>query len=77
MGSLYVPHGMENLYVPYATCFKESIGPTMFVSIEFLTPYGMDFIHLMMPLEEQFIEAWIGEHLAYDEILIFDGVTNE
>ena len=77
MGSLYVPHGMETLYVPYATCFRESIGPTMFVSVEFFTPCGMDFIHLMMTLEEQFIEAWIGEHLAYEESLIFDGVTNE
>ena len=49
----------------------------MFVYFEFLTPCGMDFIHLMMTLEEQFMEAWIGEHLAHDEILIFDGVTNE
>ena len=30
MGSLHVPHGMETLYVPYATCFRESIGSTMF-----------------------------------------------
>ena len=22
------------------------------------------------------MEAWIGEHLAHDEILIYDGVTN-
>ena len=52
MGSLYVPHGMETLYVPYATCFRESIGSAMFVSVEFLTPCGMDYVHLMMTLEE-------------------------
>ena len=48
----------------------------MFVSIEFFTPCGMDYVHLMMTLEEQFMEAWIGEHLACEESLIFDGVTN-
>ena len=52
MGSLYVPHGMETLYVPYATCFRESIGSAMFVSVEFLTPCGMDYLHLIMNLEE-------------------------
>ena len=46
MGSLYVPHGMELLYVPHATCFRERIAPTMFVSVEFLTPCGMDYVHL-------------------------------
>ena len=29
-----------------------------------------------MTLEEQFMEVWIGEHLACEESLIFDGVTN-
>ena len=33
MGSLYVPHGMETLHVPYATCFRESIGSTNFFSV--------------------------------------------
>lgn len=42
MGILYVPHGMETLYVPHDICFRESIGSTMFVSLEFLTPCGMD-----------------------------------
>ena len=73
---MYVPHGMEALHVTYATCSRESIGSTMFVSCELLTPCGMDYVHLMMNLEEQFMEAWIGEHLACEESLIFDGATN-
>ena len=76
MGSMYVPHGMETLYVPYGTCFKESIDLAMFVSCDFLTPCGMDYAHLILTLEEQFMEGWIGEHLAYEESLILDGVTN-
>ena len=36
----------------------------------------MDYVHLMMTLEEQFILCWLGEHLAYEEELILDGVTN-
>ena len=76
MGSICVPHGMETLYVPCDTCFRESIGSTMFVSYDFLTPCGMDFAHIILTLEEQFMGGWIGEHLAYDESLIFDDVTN-
>ena len=67
---------MELLYVPHATCFRESIAPTMFFSIDFFTPCGIDYVHLMMTLEEQFMEAWIGEHLDCEDSLIFDGVTN-
>ena len=77
MGSLYVPHGIKILYVPHVTCFRQSISPTMFVSIEFFTPCGMDYVHFMMTLEEQFMEFGIGEHLPCEESLIFDGVTNE
>ena len=73
MGSFYVPNGIETLYVPYATCLRESIGSIMFVSFEFLTPCGMDYAHLIMTLEEQFMEGWIGENL---ESLSHDGVTN-
>ena len=76
MGSIYVPHGMETLYVPHSTCFRESIGSTMFVACDFLTPCGMDFSHLILTLEEQFMESWIGEHIAYDESLIFDDFSN-
>ena len=36
----------------------------------------MDYVHLIMTLEEQFMEDWIGEHLAYEESLTHDGVTN-
>ena len=76
MGSLYVPHGMEPLYVPHDTCFRESSDPAMFISIEFFTPCGMDYVRRMMNLEEQFMMGWIGEHLACEESLTFDGVTN-
>ena len=77
MGGMYVPHGMETLYVCYATFFRESIGSSMFVSFELLTPCGMDYVHLMRTLEEQFIEGWIGENLAYGGSLTHeDGVTN-
>ena len=76
MRNICVPYGMETLYVPYDTCFRESIGAKMFVSYDFLTPCGMDFSHLILTLGEQFMEGWIGEHLAYDESLILDDVTN-
>ena len=76
MGGMYVPHGMEVLHAPYATCYRESIGSAMFVSFELLTPCGMDYVHLLMTLEEKFMEGWIGEHLAYGGSLIHDGVTN-
>ena len=74
MGSLYVPHGMELLLVAHATCFRGSIAPTMFIFVEFFTPGGMDYAHLMLTLEEQFMMYWLDEHLAYDEDLILDGV---
>ena len=34
----------------------------MFVSFEILSPYGMDYLHLMRTLEEKFMEGWIGEN---------------
>ena len=76
MGSLYVPHGLGLLYVPYATCFRESIAPSMFIFVEFFTPCGMNYAPLMMTLEEQFMMYWLGEHFAYEEDLILDDVTN-
>ena len=30
--------------------FIESVGSTMFVLVEFLTPCGMDYVHFMMTL---------------------------
>ena len=48
----------------------------MFVSVEFLTPCGMDYVYLIMTLEEQSMEAWMSEHLSCEESLILDGVTN-
>ena len=34
MGGMYVPHGMDNIYVSYPTCFREIIGSTMLASFE-------------------------------------------
>ena len=77
MGGMYVPHGMEVLHAPYATCYRESIGSAMFVSFELLTPCGRDYLPLMRNLEEKFMKGWIGEHLAYGIILTHDdGGTN-
>ena len=47
----------------------------MFVSFELLSPYGMDYLHLMRILEEKLMEGWIGEHLAYEGSLSRDGVS--
>ena len=49
---------------------------TMFFSFELVSPYGMDYLHLMRNLEEQFMEGWICEHLAYGGSLSHVGVTN-
>ena len=76
MGNLYVPHGLEILPVLHDTCFRCSIAPTMFISVEFFTPGGMDYAHLMLTLEEQFMMYWLDEHLAYDEDLILDDAIN-
>ena len=77
MGGMYVAYGREIHHVHYATCFRENIGKTMLVSFELLSPYGMDYLHLMRTLEEQFMEGWIGEHLAYEGILSHVGVTDD
>ena len=77
MGGMYVPYRMEIFHVHYATCFKENIGKTMFFSFELLSPSGMDYLHLMRTLEEQFMEGWICEHLAYEGSLSHVGVTND
>ena len=76
MGSLYVPNGLELLPVPHATCFRWRIALTMFISVEFFTPVGIDYAHLMLTLQEKFMMYWLDEHLAYDEDLILDGVIN-
>ena len=76
MCSVYVPYGMELQLVLHDTCFRCSIAPTMFISIEFFTPEGMDYAHIMLALEEQFVMYWLVEHLAYDEDLIIDDVIN-
>ena len=75
-GSLYVPHGMEPLPITHATWFIWSIAPTMLICFESFTPGHMDYAHLMLTLEEQFMMYWLDEHLAYDEDLIIDGVIN-
>ena len=77
MGNLYVPHGLELLPLLHDTCLRCSIASTMFISVEFFTPKGMDYAHIMLALEEQFMMHWLVEHLAYDEDLIFDDAINE
>ena len=57
MEGMYVPYGREIIHVHYAACFSENIGQTMFVSFELLSPYGMDYLHLMRTLEEEFMEG--------------------
>ena len=73
---MYVPYGMNILHVSYVTYFRDNIGKTMFVSCDLLSPYGMDYLHNMRTLEEQFMERWIGEQLAYGGSLSHVGVTN-
>ena len=75
MGGLEVPYGREIIHVHYATCFRNNIGKTMFVSLELLSPCGMNYLHLIRILEEKFMEE-IGRHLAYEGILSHVGVTN-
>ena len=57
MEGLEVPFGREIIHVHYATCFRENIGKTMFGSFELLSPCGMDYLHLMRTLEEEFMEG--------------------
>ena len=76
IGGMCVPHGMETLFVCFATYFKEVRGSAMFVSRAFLTLYGMDHENLIMILERQLMGGWIGEHLSYSGSLIFDDFTN-
>ena len=77
VGSVYVPHGIEIHLVLHDTCFICSIASTMFISVEFFTPRGMDYVHIMLTLEEQFMMYWLVEHLAYDQDLILDDAINE
>ena len=55
MSNLYVPHGIELQLVLHDTCFRYSIAPTVFISVEFLTPEGLDYAHIMLALEEKFL----------------------
>lgn len=69
-------HGLELLPIPHDTCFILSIAPAMFISVEFFTIGGMEYAHLMLTLEEQFMMYGLDEHLAYDEDLILDDDIN-
>ena len=51
-------------------------GQPVFISCTLLSPYGMDYLHLMRTLEEKFMEGWIGEKLPYGGSLFHVGVTN-
>ena len=77
MGSVYVPHGLELQLLLHDTCFRCSISPPMFIYVEFFTPEGMDYAHIMLALEEQFMMLWFVEHLGYDGLLILDDANNE
>ena len=66
MSSVYVPHGLELLPVFHDTCFRCSTASTMFISVEFFTPDGLDYVHIMLTLEEKYTGNWLIEHLAYD-----------
>ena len=48
----------------------------MFISVEFFTPEGRDYVHIMLALEEQYMMNWLVEHLDYDEDLILDRAIN-
>ena len=76
MGSLYVPYGLKLLPVLHDTCFRCSIASTMFISVEFYTPKGMDYAPIMLALEEKFLMYWLDENLTHDENLILDGAIN-
>ena len=76
MEGLNVPFGREILHVNYATCVRDNIGKTMFVSFDLLSPCGMNYLHLIRNLEDQFMEGWIGEHLSYEGSLSHVGITN-
>ena len=52
MGNLHVPHGLELILVPHDTCFRWSIAPARFIYVEFFTPEGMEYAHIMLALEE-------------------------
>ena len=75
MGSRHVPNELKNLHVSCVIYFREEIRQPMGVSHEILFPCGMNFAHLILTLGKQFMGVWIGDHLAYDESLIFDDVT--
>ena len=77
MGSVYVSHGLELQLVLHDTCLRCGIAPPMFISVEFFTPEGIDYAHIMLSLEEQFMMLWLAEHLIYDEDLIIDDANNE
>ena len=72
-----MPFGREILHVSYASCFRENIGQTMIISLDLFLPCGMRHLHLMRTWEENFMEGWIGRHLAYEGILSHDCVTND
>ena len=77
ISSVYVPHGFELQLVLHDTCFRHSTASPMFISIEFLTPIGVDYAHIMMTLDEQFLGAWLMEHLVLDEDLNLEDPISE
>ena len=76
VGSVYVPQGLELSPMFHETCFRYSTIPNMFISIDFFSPSGMDHVHAILTLEEQFMGDWLIENLAYDGDLILDDTMN-
>ena len=78
MGGMHVPNGLKILHVFYVIYFRGRIRQTMVVSHEILFPCGMECLqtHLIISLEENFMEGWIGDYLAHGRSLSFDGITN-
>ena len=70
---LDVPFGREILHVHYATCFRENIGQNMIATLEISLACGMSHLYLRKTWEENFMEGWIGRHLAYEGSLSHGG----
>ena len=66
VGSVFVPHGLELSPMLHNTCFRCNAAPNMFISVEFFSLGGMDHVHAILTLEEQFMGDWLIEHLTYD-----------
>ena len=72
VSSVYVPQGLELTPTLHGTCFSHGTTPHMLFSVEFFPPYGMNYAHAILTLEEQFLENWLVENMSHDGNRIFD-----